>query len=407
MVPEGWSNNTFEELFEFKNGINTDAANYGSGIKFVNIMDIFESPAITQDRIRGSVTISDKQVRDYQLQRGDVLFNRTSETPEEIAYASVYLDGRPAVFGGFVIRARPKTKRINPEFSKYCFRTTRVRRELIRRCQGAIRGNIGQTDMKEVSIMLPPPDEQVRITQILSTWDRAIGTVEKLIANSEHQKKALMRYLLTGERRLPGFSATWEKERLGALTRIYDGTHSTPKYTETGVPFYSVEHLTSGDFSSTKFISEDVFAKESQRVMLEHGDILMTRIGDIGTAKLIDWDVRASFYVSLALIKATEHFDSRYMANYIACDAFQRELFKRTIHVAFPKKINLGEIGECIVSLPPLDEQRAIASVLDTASMEIEVYAADLARLKSEKTALMQQLLTGKRRVKVGKEKAA
>ncbi|WP_297476648.1 restriction endonuclease subunit S [uncultured Photobacterium sp.] len=215
-----------------------------------------------------------------------------------------------------------------------------------------------------------------------------------------------MQQLLTGKKRLvdpetgKAFEGEWEEVELGKITSIYDGTHSTPKYVEKGIPFYSVEHLTRDDFSNTKFITEDVFEKENKRVKLERDDLLMTRIGDIGTAKHLNWDVCASFYVSLALIKANKsQFDSAYMGYYINSHEFHRELYKRTIHVAFPKKINLGEINHCNVLLPSINEQQKIASVLTAADKEIELLAAKLTHLKQEKKALMQQLLTGKRHV--------
>ncbi|MGO3916219.1 MAG: restriction endonuclease subunit S [Pseudoalteromonas sp.] len=191
----------------------------------------------------------------------------------------------------------------------------------------------------------------------------------------------------------------WELRELKELTTIYDGTHATPKYVESGVPFYSVEHLTKGDFSKTKFITEEVFDKENKRVKLERHDILMTRIGDIGTAVHLDWDVRASFYVSLALLKATSNFDSSFMTQYINSSEFHRELWKRIIHVAFPKKINLGEIGKCHVCVPPLPEQRKIAKILSTWDKAISTTERLIDNSKQQKKALMQQLLTGKKRL--------
>ena len=82
-------------------------------------------------------------------------------------------------------------------------------------------------------------------------------------------------------------------------------------------------------------------------------------------------------------------------------ELFRRELWHRTIHVAFPKKINLGDIGDCSIHFPPLPEQEAIAAILTTADEEIASLESDLSRLRQEKKALMQQLLTGKRRVTV------
>ncbi|MBH0015177.1 restriction endonuclease subunit S [Pseudoalteromonas sp. NGC95] len=277
---------------------------------------------------------------------------------------------------------------------------------------GSATKTITKEDVRKLKIYLPEIGEQQKIANILETWDKAISTTERLIDNSKQQKKALMQQLLTGKKRLlddsgKPFEGEWKEIEVGQLTKIYDGTHSTPKYVEEGVPFYSVEHLTRNDFSRTKFISEDVFEKENKRVKLERNDILMTRIGDIGTAKCLTWDVQASFYVSLALFKSNVQFDSNYLTYYINSKDFHRELWKRTIHVAFPKKINLGEISHCLVQLPPLVEQVKIAAILTSADQEIELLEQQLADLKQEKKALMQQLLTGKRRVKVDDKEVA
>lgn len=159
---------------------------------------------------------------------------------------------------------------------------------------------------------------------------------------------------------------------MGSITSIYDGTHQTPKYVEKGVPFYSVEHVTSNNFEKTKFITEEVFEKENKRVKIERQDILMTRIGSIGVSKYIDWDVRASFYVSLALIKKPINHSAKFINQLISTINFKKELWKRTIHVAFPKKINLGEIGQCSIIIPSIKEQEKISSFLSSVDDRIE-----------------------------------
>jgi type I restriction enzyme S subunit len=118
----------------------------------------------------------------------------------------------------------------------------------------------------------------------------------------------------------------------------------------------------------------------------------MTRIGSIGVAKYIDWDVDASFYVSLALIKQNKSFNSKFLSQLIHSPNFQRQLWKRTIHVAFPKKINLGEIGKCVSILPIKLEQTKIANFLSSIDNKIEQVGKQLDESKQFKKALLQQM---------------
>lgn len=200
--------------------------------------------------------------------------------------------------------------------------------------------------------------------------------------------------------RFPGFDKEWTQTKLGSLAQVFDGRHTTPDYTESGVPFYSVEHVTANQFERTKYISEDVWAEENKRVRLERGDILMTRIGDIGTARLIDWDVRASFYVSLALIKPKKGVDAPYLSQAISTERFQLELWHRTIHVAFPKKINLGEISECEIAHPTLPEQQKIAVFLGAVDRKIQQLKRKQALLERYKKGVVQQLFSQEIRFK-------
>lgn len=200
--------------------------------------------------------------------------------------------------------------------------------------------------------------------------------------------------------RFEKYNEVWNSYKLIDIAKIYDGTHQTPNYVEQGVPFYSVEHVTANDFSNTKFIAEEVYQSELKRVSLQKGDILMTRIGDIGTSRLIDWDVRASFYVSLALIKVTGKNNSVFINQYIKSRQFQKELHDRTIHVAFPKKINLGEIGLCKIQLPEIEEQTKIASFLSAVDEKISQLTQKQQLLSQYKQGMMQQLFSQQIRFK-------
>ena len=256
--------------------------------------------------------------------------------------------------------------------------------------------SLSKTTIGKIQISLPTLPEQQKIASFLTSVDEKIRLLTEKKALLEQYKKGVMQQLFSQQLRFKDDNGKdfpdWEEKRLGEIAKYYDGTHQTPKYVSEGVPFYSVEHVTANQFEETKFISKDVFEKENKRVKLERGDILMTRIGNIGKAKYIDWDVRASFYVSLALIKQNPAFSSKYLSHYINSKPYQHELWKRTIHVAFPQKINLGEIGKCIVMLPSIKEQTKIADFLSSIDTKIEKVATQLEHTQQFKKGLLQQL---------------
>ncbi|NNA07662.1 restriction endonuclease subunit S [Pseudomonas lundensis] len=190
----------------------------------------------------------------------------------------------------------------------------------------------------------------------------------------------------------------WDVKRLGDLATVRDGTHQTPKYVAAGVPFFSVEHVTSGDFANTKFISEKEHRFLTRSFKIENGDVLMTRIGSIGDCKLIDWDVRASFYVSLALLKI-HGASAAFVAQYSNSAAFKAEIELHSLQSAIPKKINLGPISDVRISVPPLSEQHAIATALGDVDALLSALERLIAKRRDLKQAALQQLLTGQTRL--------
>ncbi|EOH8750322.1 restriction endonuclease subunit S [Enterococcus faecalis] len=194
------------------------------------------------------------------------------------------------------------------------------------------------------------------------------------------------------EIRFPGFTEAWEQRKLADLAEYYDGTHQTPKYTKSGVPFVSVENINNIK-RTDKYISEEDFENQF-KIKPQKDDILMTRItaGVIGDTTIVPDNNPLAFYVSLALIRPKKIMAS-YLEKYIGSNQFKEELHKRIIHTAFPKKINLGEIGQCIVSCPCNDsEQEKIGSFFKQLDKTITLHQRKLDLLKETKKGFLQKM---------------
>ena len=184
-----------------------------------------------------------------------------------------------------------------------------------------------------------------------------------------------------------------QKVKLSTICDIYDGTHQTPKYVDSGIKFLSVENI-NNIAGSNKFISEEDFNRDF-KVRPERNDILMTRIGDIGTPAIVNDDSAYAYYVSLALLKCkNDRVYPQWLKQAIITNDFQHQLWLKTLHVAFPKKINKGEIGECLISLPPLEEQQYTAKVLNKVDEVIAEREEEVKDLEKQKKGLMQKIFS-------------
>jgi type I restriction enzyme S subunit len=145
------------------------------------------------------------------------------------------------------------------------------------------------------------------------------------------------------------FSDEWLSFNLDQITDVYDGTHQTPAYKKSGVMFLSAENIKT--LNSQKFISEKAFNEEF-KVYPKKNDVLMTRIGDVGTANVVETDDDKAYYVTLALLKYKQ-LCPYFLKSSIASPYVQRDIWLRTLHIAFPKKINMNEIKLVTINCPP------------------------------------------------------
>lgn len=202
-IPKDWQVKKLGYIFSFKNGVNTDSSNYGKGIKFINVKETINTNFIMEKDIEGSVLVSDSIIKENSVKKGDVLFNRTSETIEELALSTVYYDDKIALFGGFVIRGRQITKDLDLDFKRYCFQSTEIRKQIISYGSGSIRKNIAQTNLKNVYLFVPTITEQQKISKYLDEklihFDNTIEKTKQSITKLKEAKEALISQAVTGK----------------------------------------------------------------------------------------------------------------------------------------------------------------------------------------------------------------
>lgn len=302
-----------------------------------------------------------------------------------------------------VLRAKKGT---HPEFIYYLTRTKELRVKGEMNMQGSAGHRRVTTDyFNAYKVVTPPYSEQRKIAKILSTWDKAITTTEKLIETSKQQKKALMQQLLTGKKRLvdpetgKAFEGEWEEVKLRKLGKCITGlTYSPSDVVEEGTLVLRSSNIQGGklSFLDNVFVSSSI--KEDSR----------TRIGDIlicvrnGSRNLIG---KSAYITDKASGQAHEAFMTLFRGKYpeFVYQLFQTSLFFQQVNKnlgATINSINTSDLHKFKFYLPKDETEIAkIASVLTATDKEIEVLEAKLAHFKQEKKALMQQLLTGKKRV--------
>ncbi|UUM21104.1 restriction endonuclease subunit S [Mycoavidus sp. SF9855] len=260
----------------------------------------------------------------------------------------------------------------------------------------------GDVELIKKFIVATPtkPDEQKKIADCLSSIDNFITAQIKKIEVLKVHKKGLMQQLFPAEGetvprlRFTEFQSApeWKEKSLSEISPvIFDGTHQTPKYTTSGIPFFSVENLVSG--AVNKYISQESYDFDTRKNKPCKGDILLTRIGKIGYSKLVDWDYDFAVYVTLAVIAQSESFSSRYLHFYLQSSFYQREILSKSLLNAVPCKINMGSLRETKVCLPSdLGEQEKIGVSLASFDDLIALHTQKLEVLKANKKGLMQCL---------------
>ncbi|MBS9780978.1 MAG: restriction endonuclease subunit S [Gammaproteobacteria bacterium] len=279
---------------------------------------------------------------------------------------------------------------INKKFLIEYLETTRVQHVILTKAGASTIPDLNHKDFYSIEFPLPPLAEQIKIAEILSTWDKAIGITEQLLANSEQQKRALMQQLLTGQKRLKDengnvFCGDWGKVELGSILDYKQPTPYLVKSTN-----YSDEYKTPVLTAGKTFL----LGYTDENFGIYKNNLPVIIFDDFTTAtKFVDFPFKVKS--SAMKILTTKNNNSiKYV--YEAMQILNYSIGGHQRHW-------ISIFSYLVINLPPLAEQQAIATVLTAADKQINSLKQQLEKLQLEKKSLMQMLLSGRIRVKLTK----
>ncbi|EFB2454107.1 restriction endonuclease subunit S [Escherichia coli] len=420
MVPKGWSESYLGEVVTYKKGYAFNSSLYAEeGIRIVRISDT------TRDSIHSDnpVFIAGGNVEgleQYSLFENDIILSTVGSRPHLLdsmvgKAVKVPRSAHNSLLNQNLVKLIPKKTKITNEYLFSMLKT----KEFIQFISNLVRGNANQVsitlaDLFKYKFILPSLPEQKKIAQILSTWDKAISVTEKLLTNSQQQKKALMQQLLTGKKRLglPAGSYEFKITRYGSIPKDWDYPAIKEICTQVSEKnSAAVDHPVlscskhDGFVDSLKYFNKKVYSDDLSGYRLIHRGCFgfpsnHIEEGSIGLQNLYDTGIVSPIYVVFRA--SPTKVDNSYLYAVLKTDHY-KQIFGAATNASVDRRGSLRwkEFNQIHVPLPPLKEQQKISAVLSAADAEITTLEKKLACLKDEKKALMQQLLTGKRRVKV------
>lgn len=403
MVPNGWK---ILSLGEICNN-NLQTGPFGSQLHAHEYIDEGVSVVMPKDLINNQVNLNStakiskeraNDLKKHYLKEGDLIFSRRGDVTR---FALIDKLSEGSICGTGCLKATPNTNH-SSKFLSYFLQKNNIKQWLEQNAVGQTMPNMNTEILSQLPLMTASSiKEEEKIVRILSTWDKAITSTENLIANSEMQKKALMQQLLTGKKRLLDengvrFSGEWKRTQLKTFL-----TESTLRNKNS-----NIDRVLSITNHSGFVLPEEQFSKRVASNNVENYKIVTNgqfgynpsrlNVGSFGRLDQYREGVLSPMYVIFNVDTSKVHSD--YFLFWMGSgEANQR--IKNSTQGSVRESVGFDALCAIPFNLPSISEQEKIAEVLSNADREIELLKAKLEHLKQEKKALMQQLLTGKRRV--------
>lgn len=406
MVPKGWMLKQLSDIVKEKisYGIVQAGPHIPNGIPYIKSSDI--RGAIDPASLQRTAPEIHYKYRRSAVHPGDIIFSLRGNIGETAIVPSNLLE---ANLTQGTARISVSGDQCN-EFYHQQFAMDKLRNYINSLSKGSTFKEISLEELRKVKVLCAPLPEQKKIAQILSTWDKAITVTEKLLVNSQQQKKALMQQLLTGKKRLLDengvrFSGEWEKGKFCDMANIDTGYAFKSKdftQSDSGIPIIRMSDFKTGglDVLGAAKVDRDS-VNGLDKFKLRVGDFVFGMSGSLNNYGRVEKkDLPCYLNQRVGRILAKECANQAFITYLYLSDSIQQSILDKAAGAA-QLNISISDLRSMVVYYPCIEEQQKIAAVLSAADAEISTLEKKLACLRDEKKALMQQLLTGKRRVKV------
>lgn len=393
IIPIEWKVKRLGDIGSFKNGLNFSPNDKGFSYYFLGVGDFLNRSTINIECL-GKIYYNEKLDESFLLKDQDLVFVRSNGSKSLVGRCVLINTHQMNVtYSGFCIRFRICSESTTAKYIQYLVSVGYLKRFLVYEGRGTNITNLNQDMLIRLSFPIPPKEEQNKILYVLSLWDTAIERQSELIKKLKLRKRALTQQLLIGKKRLPGFSGEWKEVKLGAIFEERNETNRKD------LPLLSI----TGDKGV-------IYQSESDKRDISNNDkSKYKRIcpNDIGYNTMRMWQGRSALselegIVSPAytVVKPKECIDARFIIMLIQQPrvvydfwTHSQGLVSDTLNCKYP------DFCQVKVSIPAKAEQTAIADMLRKFDEEIELAQKKLYGFQSQKQGLMQQLLTGKKRI--------
>lgn len=367
-----------------------------SGIRLIQTGNIGEGTFVDKDKKKYISEQSFTKLKCKELTVGDILICRLAD-PAGRACILPNIGEEKMITSVDVSIFRPKLDYVDRGFLVASMSTSNWFNEIRERCGGSTRTRIARSELGKMKIPLPPLPEQKAIAKVLHTADAAIHTIEKLIAQKELRKKWLMQQLLTGKKRLKGFSGEWKKERL----EKYLVKHDEKSTVNNQYPVLTSSRR--GIFLQSNYYTRDVASEDNTGYnVVPRGYFTYRHMSDdlifkFNINDIVDRGIVSTLYP----VFTTKDINSYFLLTKL------NEGSEFKMHAEEQKQggsrtyVYFKTLCQLKLNLPSLEEQTAITQVLQAADKEINLFKAKAKKLREQKKGLMQVLLTGKKRLTI------